>query len=219
MPPSDTALPRPVRLYDQPRAPNPRRLNLFLLEKGIEIEREILDLIAGEHRSDRYPELGGFKPTVPALLLSNGRVLTEVPAICRYLEALHPDPNMLGRDALEAAEIEMWHRRVELGLFAAVGQAFRHTNPKMSVMESPQIAAWGEANRARIDDHLAVLDARLRGRDWLAADRMTVADVTGYVAASFQRILHHPIPDGLDALAAWKDRIAARPATQRLEAR
>ena len=209
------ALPTPVLLYDQPMAPNPQRLNLFLAEKGIEIPRRAVNLIAGEHKeADLRARLGAAQ--VPALELSDGTVLTETQAICRYLEALQPEPNLMGRDPLEAAVIEMWQRRVEFGLFAAVAQCFRHTNPHMAVMED-QVAAWGEVNRRRIDGHLSALDARLSERDWLAADRITVADITAFVAVNFRKVIRHPMPEGLPALAAWMERIAARPSAAALK--
>jgi len=202
-------LPTPVLLYDQPLAPNPMRLNMVIAEKGIEIAREPVDLIAGEHKDPGFLAKVG-SPQVPALVLSDGRVLTETQAIARYLDGLVPEPNLTGRDPLDAAEIEMWQRRVEFGLFAAVGHAFRHTNPKMAVMED-QCPDWGEVNRGRIDGHLRALDARLEGREWLAADRFTVADVTAYVATGFRRIIRHEMPEGLSALEAWRARVAARP--------
>ncbi|GMG84981.1 glutathione S-transferase [Paralimibaculum aggregatum] len=208
-------LPKPVLLYDQPLAPNPMRLNLFLAEKGIEIERIPVDLMAGAHKSPDYLARVGA-PQVPALELEDGTVITETQAIARYLEALHPEPNLLGRGPLEAALIEMWQRRAEFGLFAAVGHSFRHSNPKMAVLEQ-QCPDWAEVNRGRIDGHLAALDRRLEGRDWIAADRLTMADITAYVAANFRRIIRHEMPGGLDNLAAWMARIAARPATAALE--
>ncbi len=209
-------LPTPVLLYDQPRAPNPTRLNLFLAEKGIAIPREELDLMEGAHRADAYRKRVG-SAQVPALELSDGTVLTETQAIARYLEALHPEPNLTGRDPLETAVIEMWQRRVEFGLFAAVTQTFRHTNPKMAVMEE-QSAEWGAINRKRIDAHLIALDARLSeaGRDWIAADRVTVADQTALVAVSFRRIIRHEMPEGLAALEDWLGRMLARPSAEAL---
>lgn len=202
-------LPQPAKLYDQARAPNPMRVNMFLAEKGIDLPREQVDLMAGAHKAPAYLAKTGA-PVCPALELSDGTVLTETQAICRYLEALHPEPNMMGRDALEIAEIEMWQRRVEFGIFAAVGQCFRHTNPAMAVMED-QVKAWGEVNRARIDGHLEALDRRLAGREFLATDRFTVADITAFLATGFQRIVKHEMPAGLDHLAAWRDRIKQRP--------
>ncbi len=203
------SLPEPVLLYDQPRAPNPMRLNLFLAEKGVEIPKRSINLLEGEHKTPEYLEKTGI-PQCPALELSDGTVLTETLAIARYIEALSPEPNMFGHDPLEAAMIEMWQRRIEFGLFASVGICFRHTNPRLAVMED-QVPEWGEINRGRIQTHLERLDRQLEGRDWLAADRMTMADVTGYVATGFTRIIKYEMPPGLDNLAAWRARIAARP--------
>ncbi|MEM7499041.1 MAG: glutathione S-transferase N-terminal domain-containing protein [Pseudomonadota bacterium] len=202
----NATLPGPVLLYTQMQAPNPQRVAMFLAEKGLEIPTENVDLLKGEQKTEAYRAAVGAA-VVPALRLENGTVLTETPAICRYLEALCPEPNLMGRDPLEIAEIEMWQRRVELGLFTAVAQCFRHTNPRLAVMEE-QVAEWGEVNRGRIDGHLRALDERLAGRDWLAADRMTIADLTAYLATGFQRIIKHPMPEGLEALAAWRARMA-----------
>lgn len=206
------SLPTPVLLYDQPRAPNPRRLNIFLAEKGMEIPRERVDLIEGAQKTAQFQAKTGAA-VVPALLLSDGTALTETQAICRYLDALSPEPNLTGRDPLEAAVIEMWQRRVEQGLFAAIAGCFRHTNPHMAALEVPQCPEWGEINRAKIDGHLRALDTRLTGRDWIATDRPTVADITAFVAFDFRRIIRHEAPEGLDALADWAARMADRPST------
>lgn len=202
-------LPQPVLLNDQPQAPNPRRLNIFLAEKGIELPRHAVNLMEGEHKAPGYLAKVGA-PVVPALELADGTVLTETVAICRYLEALHPEPNMMGRDPLETAVIEMWQRRVEFSLFMAVAHCFRHTNPRMAVMET-QSAEWGEINRGRIGPSLEALDARLAGRDWIAADRLTVADITAIVAVDFMRVIKYAFPEDLANLAAWRARMHARP--------
>ncbi|MEM1383458.1 MAG: glutathione S-transferase [Pseudomonadota bacterium] len=205
-------LPEPVCLFDQPRAPNPRRVNIFLAEKGVSLERHELNLIEGQHKAPDYLEKVGVSQ-VPALELSDGTILTETQAICRYIEALHPEPNLMGRDAFESAVVDMWQRRVEFGLFTAVGFAFRHTNPKMAVMED-QCPAWGAVNRDRIAGRLSALDTRLAGRQWLALDRLTVADITAIVAVDFMRIIKYPIPAELANLARWLETIRARPSCQ-----
>jgi len=202
-------LPEPVRYYHTPRAPNPRRALIFMAEKGIEIPTETVAIMEGEHRARRYLDKTGV-PQVPALELADGTVLTEVPAICRYLEALCPEPNLLGRDPLEAATIEMWQRRIELRLMATIAFAFRHTNPHMAAIED-QCPDWGAVNAGRIDDRLAELDRRLEGRDWVAADRPTIADITGLVAVDFLRILKRRPPARLAALDAWHRRMQGRP--------
>ncbi|MEL7347216.1 MAG: glutathione S-transferase [Pseudomonadota bacterium] len=205
-------LPQPAMLYDQPRAPNPRRLNIVLAEKGIEVPRTVIDLMAGEHKTPDYLATVGVAK-VPALVLDDGTVLNETQAICRYLDALVPEPNMTGRDPLETAVIEMWQRRTEFGLFAAVAGCFRHTNRHLAVLED-QVAEWGEINRGRIRGELEALDRRLAGREWIAADRPSVADVTALVAVEFLRIIKYPLPEDLGHLAAWLERMRARPSTQ-----
>jgi glutathione S-transferase len=205
------SLPQPVRLYDQPRAPNPRRVNIFLAEKGGEIERVNVDLMAGAHKQADYLAKVGV-PQVPALELDDGTVLTESVAICRYFEALQPEPNMMGRDVMEQITIEKWQRLVEFRLFATVAACFRHTNPHLAVLED-QCADWGEVNRGRIDARLGEIDRRLEGRDWIAADRLTIADITALVAVDFLRVIKHPIPENYTNLSTWVERMRARPST------
>ncbi|MEM6680511.1 MAG: glutathione S-transferase family protein, partial [Pseudomonadota bacterium] len=190
--PDAAALPGPVRLYTQMQAPNPQRVAMFVAEKGIELQQVSIDLMAGDHKAEAYRAKVGTAQ-VPALELEDGTVLTETVAICRYLEALVPEPNLMGRTPYETVVIEMWQRRVELGLFVAVAQCFRHTNKHLAVLED-QVPEWGEINRGRIDGHLRMLDARLAERDWLAADRMTIADMTAFLAFGFRRIIKHPTP-------------------------
>ena len=204
-------LPQPVRLYDQPRAPNPRRVNIFLAEKGVEIERVNIDLMAGEHKQPDYLARIGVAQ-VPALELDDGAIVTESVAICRYFEALRPEPNMMGREVMEQVIIENWQRLVEFRLFATVAACFRHTNPHLAVLED-QCADWGEVNRGRLDARLGELDRRLEGRDWIAADRLTIADITALVAVEFLRVIKHPIPAGDTNLLAWVERMRARPST------
>jgi len=204
-------LPEPVRYYHTPMAPNPRRTQIFMTEKGIEIETVNVNLIEGDHKAAGYLAKTG-SPQVPALELVDGTVLVESPTICRYLEALHPEPNMLGRDPLEVAVIDMWQRRVELRLMMTIAMNFRHTNPRMAVLED-QCPDWGEVNAGRIDGRLAELDRQLQGRDWIAADRLTIADITGVVAVDFLRLVRREIPAGMTALRDWHARMRERPST------
>lgn len=204
-------LPEPVRLYTQPRAPNPRRVDIFLAEKGIEVPRADVNLMEGEHKTTDYLAKAGA-PQVPALELSDGRVLVESVAICRYLEALRPEPNMMGRDIMEQVEIEMWQRLVESRLFGTVTACFRHTNPHLAVLED-QCSDWGEVNRGRLHARLGELDGRLAGREWIAADRPTIADITAVVAVDFLRVIRYPLPEEYASLRAWHERMHARPST------
>ena len=202
-------LPAPVRLHTTPRAPNPRRVAIFLAEKGVDIPSLTVDIMAEAHRAPEYVARAGA-PVVPALELADGTVLVESPTICRYLEALHPEPNLMGAGPLEQALVEMWQRRVELGLFYAVAMHFRHTSPAMAHLEA-QCPEWGAANRDRVLRAMEDLDARLAGRDWIALGRYTIADITAQVALDFMRVVKIAIPEELGALTAWKARVSARP--------
>ena len=201
-------LPRPDLLVDCHPAPNPRRVRMFMAEKGIVLPVEQVDIMAGDQFRDHAARVGTHH--VPALRLIDGRWLTETVAICRYLEALWPDPNLMGRDPLEVAEIEMWTRRIEFQLMTPIAAVLRHGNPKMAVMED-QCPAWAEANRPRVTAALAWLDARLAVSPYVAVGRFNIADITALVAVDFLRPIRIALPETCHALAAWSDGLADRP--------
>ena len=120
---------------------------------------------------------------------------------------------MMGRDPMEQIIIEMWQRRIEFRLFGTVAACFRHTNPHLAVLED-QCADWGEVNRGRLDARLGEVDRQLEGRDWIAADRLTIADITALVAVDFLRVIKHPMPEKYGSLQAWHERMRARPSAQ-----
>src|ERR1700751_147003 len=142
-----------MKLYDGGRAPNPRRTRIFLAEKGITLPLEQVDLGAMAQKSPAYAAINPLK-RVPALVLDDGTIITESIAICRYFEALCPDPPLFGRAALDSALTEMWNRRAELHLFVPVSNIFRHLHPAMKEREVPQVPAWGEANKPRVFEFL-----------------------------------------------------------------
>jgi glutathione S-transferase len=199
-----------MKLYDGGRAPNPRRVRIFLAEKGISVPVVAVDMAASGHKQgdmlSRNP-LG----ELPVLELDDGTVITESIAICRYFEALHPEPALFGRSAKEIAEIEMWQRRIELKLLNAIGHVFRHTHPGMAAAEVPQIAAWGEVNRPRVLDFLALLDARLHDRVFVCGDTISVADITGMIAIDFTKPAKITVPEELADLHRWHQAMKARP--------
>jgi glutathione S-transferase len=199
-----------MQLYDGGRAPSPRRVRIFLAEKGIEVPKIPVDLGKLEQKSRSFTALNPMQ-RVPALVLDDGTVITETMAICRYFEALHPEPNLFGRDALEIAKVEMWSRRVEFGFYAAVIAVFRHTHPAMAAMEVPQVPQWAEANKPRVMNFLAILDHELASRRFLAADRFTVADITGLVSVDFMKPAKLAIPETLEHVRRWHAEVAARP--------
>lgn len=200
-----------MKLYDGGRAPNPRRVRIFLAEKGITVPTEQVDLGKLEQRSDAFSAINPIQ-RVPALVLDDGTVITESIAICRYFDALHPEPPLFGRGPLETALVEMWQRRVELHLLTVVSHAFRHLHPAMAALEVPQVAAWGEANKPRALEFLAFLDAELAQRPYVAGARYSVADITAVVAVDFMKPAKIAVPDGLAHLRRWHAEVSARPA-------
>lgn len=199
-----------MKLYDGGRAPNPRRVRIFLAEKGIKIPTEPIDLGKLQQRSAAYSAINPMQ-RVPALVLDDGTVIAESIAICRYFEALQPDPPLFGRAALEIATIEMWNRRAELHLLWPVASVFQHLHPAMKEMVQPQVAEWGEANRPRVFDFLQFLDRELKGRPFLAGREYTVADITALVAVDFMRVSKMAVPDDLANVRRWHAAVSARP--------
>jgi len=130
-----------VKLYDSAFAPNPRRVRIFLAEKGLSVPVVPVDLGKLEQKTAEYAALNPLQ-RIPSLELDSGEILTESVAICRYFEEMQPNPPLFGRDAIERARVEMWQRRIELSFFLPIVFAFRHSHPAMVDMEQPQIAAW-----------------------------------------------------------------------------
>ena len=202
-----------MKLYDGGRAPNPRRTRIFLAEKEIELPIEQVDLGAMQHKSAAYAAVNPLM-RVPALVLDDGTVITESIAICRYFEALHPDPPLFGRGALEMARIEMWNRRLELHLLFPVSQVFRNSHPAMKEMEVPQVPAWAEANKPRVMDFLALLDRELSTRRYIAGEHYSVADITGMIAVDFMKPAKLAMPEDLNSLKRWHEDVSSRPSAK-----
>ena len=199
-----------MKLYDNRIAPNPRRVRIFLAEKGMTVPTEEVDLGALAHKSEAFTAVNPFQ-RVPALVLDDGTVLTELIAICRYVEWLVPDPVLFGRGGIDAALIEMWERRIEHYLFAPVTHVFRHLHPAMKSLEVPQVPAWGEANKARVLDTLRLLDRELAAKPYIAGESYTVADITALVAVDWLRVARLSMPDECANLRRWHGEVSARP--------
>ena len=201
-----------MRLHTSSRAPNPRRVEMFLAEKGIEgLERRLYDLNRGDLRAAEFRRLNPLG-RVPVLELDDGRCLAESRAICSYLESLHPEPNLMGRDAEERAFIEMADRQVELFLLAPIANAVRHSHPGLAPLEQPQFPDFGESQGRKLLDYAATFDRMLASRPWLAGDRFTIADITGFCGVEFAKLVRfRPADAGLPHLAHWRERVAARP--------
>ena len=199
-----------MKLYDGGRAPNPRRVRIFLAEKGITVPAEQIDLGTMQQRSEAFTAINPMQ-RVPALLLDDGTVIAESIAICRYFEALHPDPPLFGRGALESALVEMWNRRAELHLLFPVAEVFQHLHPAMKQMVQPQVPDWGEANKPRVSAFLQFLDGELKERPFVAGANYTVADITALVAVDFMRVSKLKVPDELANVKRWHAEVSARP--------
>ena len=202
-----------MRIIETRSAPNPRRMRIFLAEKHISIPYEEIDIMTGAARSADFT---GRNPMqrVPVLVLDDGTAISESIAICRYFEELQPEPPLFGRGAVGRATVEMWHRRVERGLWDAVASAFRHLNARMSALEMPQVAAWGEANKPKAREMLALLDAELGRRRFVAGDDYSVADITALVAVDFAKPARVERPPGLKNLDRWHAEVSARPSAK-----
>lgn len=199
-----------MKLYDGGRAPNPRRVTVFLAEKGVEVDKVPVDMGQMGHKS---AEVTGLNPLqrLPVLVLDDGTVITESVAICRYFEELHPEPALMGTDARDKAIVEMWNRRMELNFLGPVAAAFRHTHPAMKEWEVPQLAEWGEVNRPKALAFLELLDLELADREFIAGDRYTIADITGMIAFDFMKPARIERPDQLANVMRWYQAVAARP--------
>ncbi len=202
-----------MKLYDGGRAPNPRRVKVFLAEKGIVVPVEQVDLGKLAHKAVAYTAINPLQ-RVPALELDDGTVISESIAICRYFEQLHPEPPLFGVGSKDMAVVEMWERRVEFHLLGPISHVFRNSHPAMKEMEVPQVPAWAEANKPRVMDFLALLDRELKERRYIAGDRYTVADITGMIAVDFLKPAKLAVPETMTHLKRWHDEVSARPSAK-----
>lgn len=202
-----------MKLYDTPLAPNPRRVRWVMAEKEIaDVEVITLNLMEGQHRTPDYLAKAGLA-NVPMLEMDDGTCVTESVAICRYLESRYPEPNLFGRTPEEVAVIEMWLRRVEMMIATPLMIGVRHTHPAMGALEQ-QAPAVGEHSLQGATRALKMLDRHLEGRDWIAADRLTIADIVAFTALDFGRMIKFRPPEELRNLARWADAMRARPAAK-----
>jgi glutathione S-transferase len=191
--------------------PNPRALRMFLAEKGLEVPMVDVDLLAGENRQAAYvaKNPGG---QVPALVFDDGRVIGETVAIFEYLDEKHPTPPLVGSTAEERAETRCWQRRIELKITEHLYNGFRFAEglelfrPRMRVL--PEAA---EGLKATARDNLAWLEPLMAGRQFIAGDRFTIADIILFAALDFGRGVGQPLDPGLPNLTAWFARVGARP--------
>ncbi len=199
-----------MKIIQTETAPNPRRVRIFLAEKGIVVLFEERSLMQGELKTAEFAALNPMQ-RVPVLLLDDGTAISESVAICRYFEELQPEPSLFGKGATGRAIIEMWNRRMEHWLWFHVAQVFRHLNPKMAHLEVPQVPAWGEANRPKVYDDLRILDQALSKTPYVAGMSYSIADITALVAIDFMKPAKIERPAGLIHLDRWYEDVSARP--------
>ncbi len=197
-----------MKLYESP-SPNARRVQVFMAEKGVDCERVAVDIRGGENISEEFlaKNPGG---RVPLLELDDGTCIAETMAICRYLECLHPEPNLYGETPLEVATVEMWQRRVEMLFMAEVAGAFRNITGFFKDRETC-VEEWGKVCAEKAPKALQMFDAQLADNEYLAGDRFSVADITLAVALDFARMVKVvDLPD-LANINRWYEVVNARP--------
>ena len=201
-----------MKLYTTTLAPNPRRVRIFMEEKGIEMPVQEISIMEGEHKQEEYKKISSSSK-VPALELDDGTVITESMAICRYLELLHPEPALFGSSKVEQAKIEMESRRIELELMLPIASAFRHTHPAAAALENPQIEEYGIAQRENAINRLNLLDEELGEQKFIAGDDYSVADITALCAIDFGGLAQIEVPSSLVNLSRWLENMRSRPSS------
>ena len=207
-----------MKVYEFKGAPNPARVRLALAEKGLldEVEFVQVNILEGEHQA---PEFLAKNPSgvVPVIELDDGTTLSESTAITEYLDHLTGEAELTGKNAKERGVIHMVQRKVEDGLTDAVGAYFHLATPGLGPdVEKHQNADWGNKRRKDVQTTLEWMNERLEGQDYLAGDRLTVADITAFAGCAFADYAKVDIPESLKNVAAWRARVAARPSTAAL---
>jgi glutathione S-transferase len=202
-----------MKIIETRSAPNPRRVRIFLAEKGISVPYEEIEFKAEKLKAPEFTAVNRLQK-VPVLVLDDGTAIAETVAICRYFEELNPDPALFGRGAVGRAQVEMWQRRMEQGLLMPTAFAFRHLHPSMVGLEVPQVPAWGEANKPRALAMLEVMDEQLAKHAFIAGDHYSIADVTALCAMDFMRAARIQRPESLTHLARWYADVSSRPSAK-----
>ncbi|MGI9476652.1 MAG: glutathione S-transferase family protein [Hyphomicrobiaceae bacterium] len=206
-----------MKLYDFEMAPNPRRVRMFLAEKGIKVPTEQINTRTKEQFSEAFLKVNP-RGTVPVLELDDGTTITESVSICRYFEDLHPEPALFGRDAKEKALVDMWNRRMEIEGYAPAGEVIRNS---LEMFEDraiagipngvPQIPALAERGRASFARFLERLDARLGESQFIAGDQLSIADQTAFITLDFAKRGELNVPETAKNILRWQGEMAARP--------
>ena len=201
-----------MKIYNSPVAPNPRRVRVFLAEKGITVPYEDVDI---GNAVNRQPEFRKKNPLagVPVLELDDGTCIAESVAICRYFETLHPEPPLMGTDAKDRAVVEMWNRRMELALLLPIADSFRQRH-EFFMGRIRQLPEYAELQKANALDALGWLDGELANRRYIAGERFTIADITAMIAIDFGRVSKIGIAPEQKNLARWHGEVSSRPSAK-----
>ena len=199
-----------MKLYGAPMpAPNPRRVRIFLAEKGVDLPETPVDMRKREHKSAEFRAKNSMGQ-LPALELDDGTCISETVAICRYFEETHPEPPMFGRTAVEKALVDQWIRRVEFAVMMPVGNFWRHAHPYTAALLT-QFKDFGESNKETYQGAQKYLDRELDGREFLVGDSYTMADICLLSTVDFAEWIGLPVEDEFANLKAWRERVKARP--------
>lgn len=208
-----------MKLFDMTGAPNPRRVRVFLFEKGIDVEKQEIDIMGGENLKSEYLSINP-RGVLPTLQLDDGTIIDEASAICRYFEATHPTPALYGSDPKSKGLIESWIRQVELDAFAPTADVLRNTNPAFEnrsiagTDNTPQIKALADRGTDRVLKFYARLDNHLHNNQFLVGDDFSAADITAMCMIDFAEYVGIAPPDNLTKLAEWRERVSSRPSSQ-----
>lgn len=201
-----------MKLYETPTTPNCLRVNIFLREKGLDIKRESIDVRAGDNLTTPFKQksINGF---VPVLELDSGEYICESIAICRYIEAIHPQPNLFGQTPEEIAKVEMWQRIIELQGITLIAQAIRNIKKIYQDRENC-IEAWGREALLRFQHILPKLETQLTKQNYIAGQRFTVADISAYIMLKMSSLLDVNIDERWPSIMKWQETLSKRPAFQ-----
>ncbi|WPZ36522.1 glutathione S-transferase family protein [Thalassobaculum sp. OXR-137] len=203
-----------MKLYSHPMAPNALRTLVFLAEKGIEVPIEPVDIMVAETRTPAFLKKNSLGE-IPVLELDDGTLITESVAICRYFEELQPEPSLMGATPVEAAQVEMWSRRMEQQILGPIAQYGLHTE-KFFVDKVEQVPAYAETQVRLMPKRWAWLDAELSdGRTYVCNDRFSIADITGMATLHLCDFFKHPVPEDLPNVKRWEAALRARPSWKR----
>lgn len=198
-----------MKIYDSGFAPNPRRVRVFLAEKGIEVPYEQIDLGSGAHHTDEFRAINPLQ-RVPVLELDDGTHIAETVAICRYFEGIQPEPSLFGTGAVEMANIEMWNRRAEFELLGPVAGVFRNSSDFFKG-RIEQIPEWGVFCEKHVANTMEFLDNVFADSEYLAGDVYSIADITALIGIDFGKLAGLDLPGDHANVTRWYEAVSARP--------